>query len=325
MRNRINDTFNTYSHLDFISLKEKTENQILPHPIAREMLDSISYHISDVCALPFVSKKDLIKQVLLHLPRFPEDKLQDFSFIFSQIQRLSSRLLALRVQYKEFYPRLEIHSLNPDETYFCKVSPETAKIIHERFHYLGSFREDGIHLGLYYTPGKSLNPKLMGLATISTFDLINIKDKLPFGICTEEARVFSRIFVFDWAPRNTVSYLIGRTFSWLRRNLPFVKVLLTYSNPSLGFSGTVYKATNWLFFGKEKNNRYLYLDSNYVTERFLRKSYNTSNFHELRACLGNRISSSVQTLLPLEVYIYFIDPVLRRTHKSLFNYEFDRS
>ncbi|MFX0139765.1 MAG: hypothetical protein ACFFDN_39360 [Candidatus Hodarchaeota archaeon] len=325
MRNRINDTFKTYSHLDFISMKEKTENQILLRYISRKMLGSITYHISDFCELPFVSEKDLIKQVLLHRPRFSEEKLHDFSFIFGLIQTLSRRLLSLRAQYVEFYPRLEIHSLNPDETYFCKVSPETAKIIHERFHYLESFRADGIHLGLYYIPEKSLNPKLMGLATISKFDLINIKSKLPFGICTEEVRVLSRIFVFDWVPRNTVSYLIGGTFSWLRKNLPFVKILLTYSNPNLGFSGTVYKATNWLFFGKEKNNRFLYLDSNYATERFVRKLYGTSNFHELRASLGNRISSSIQTLLPLDVYIYFIDPALRRTHKSLFNFEFDRS
>lgn len=301
------------------------EDHILFYFISREMADRIAHYISDISLPPLLSEEDLIRQVLLHLPRFSEDKQKDFSLIAEEIQRITIRLLSLRKQYREFSHHYRICSLYPEKIYFDELPLDIAKIIHERFHYLQSFREDGIHFGLYYAPTNSSNTILMGLVTISPFDLINIERKLPFGICAEEIMVLSRIFVFNWAPKNTVSYLLGRTFSWLRMNMPNIKMLLTYLNPNLGFTGTVYKATNWIFLGREKNLRYLYLNSNYITERCLRKLYGTPNFYKLRKFLGNRISTSIQPLLPLELYIYFVDSELRRIHKSSFSYEFERS
>lgn len=314
-----------HSVLDSIKLKAKCEDNMPFYFISREKLDRITRYFSDISFPPLVNEKDIIRQILLHLPRFSEDEQKDFSLIADEIQRITNRLLSLREQYKEFCHHYRVDSLNPDKIYFDKVQPETAKIIHERFHYLESFREEAIHFGLYYVPARSSDTKLMGLVTISPFDLINIENKLPFDICAKEIMVLSRIFVFNWAPKNTVSYLLGRIFSWLRMNMPTIKILLTYLNPNLGFTGAVYKATNWLFFGREKNTRYFYIDSNYVTERFVRKLYGTSNILKLRKHLGNRISSSIWPLLPLELYIYFVDPGLRRIYKNSFSYEFERS
>jgi hypothetical protein len=99
-------------------------------------------------------------------------------------------------------------------------------------------------------------------------------------------------------------------------------MLLTYLDPNLGFRGTVYRATNWVLFGREKKTRYLYLDDNYVTDRRMIKEYGTADLLKLRPLLGSRITSSHEPLRPLELYIYFLDSEDRSRHNQSSVHEF---
>jgi hypothetical protein len=132
------------------------------------------------------------------------------------------------------------------------VDPDSARFIHQTYHYLGSYREDGIHLGLYTTLENSRDWSLLSIATLSPFDLSHMIAALPSGIAPEQTMVLSRLFAFNWCPRNTISYMLGRVFEWIKEELPGIKLLVTYLNPNLGFDGSVYKATNWILLGLEK-------------------------------------------------------------------------
>jgi hypothetical protein len=162
----------------------------------------------------------------------------------------------------------------------------------------------------------------MSLVSLSPFDLWHIREALPYTIHPEEVLVLSRLFAYDTAPPNTVSFTLGRVFAWLQSHMPPIKALISYLNPNLGFRGTVYKATNWRLLGEEAKSRYLYIGGNYVTDRYAIKTYGTADARKLANVLGSAISTSVRQLLPLQIFIYFLDPSLRAAAPPTFGNHF---
>jgi hypothetical protein len=199
------------------------------------------------------------------------------------------------------------------------LDPSLAQLLQENYHYLGSYRSDGVHFGLNISGGR----QLLSAVTLSPFDLPHLVDALPESIRPGEVMVLSRMLAFSWSPRNTISHTLSRVVDALRERLPHVKLLLTYLNPNLGFTGSSYKASNWLLFGKERKKRYLYFDTNYVTDRNMIELYGTADLYKLRSTVGDRITSSVQTLEPLRIYAYFLDTAMRRKFKGEFDYDFE--
>src|SRR5207245_11774724 len=130
----------------------------------------------------------------------------------------------------------------------------------------------------------------VALAAFSPFDLSHVSGLLP----TTEARVMvlSRVFVFDWAPRNCVSYLLAKARSWIEEEVPSTAMLLTYVNPNVGFTGASYRASGWVSFAEEEPTVYAYVDGLYTTERALVQRFGTSQPAELSALLGARFETS---------------------------------
>src|SRR5207253_687620 len=86
------------------------------------------------------------------------------------------------------------------------------------------------------------------------------------GVASSAASVVSRVFAFDLAPRNTLSFLLAAV---QREERHFgVTDLLTYVNPNMGFTGTSYYAANWAL-AAEAPHKYYYLDDRYITLREL--------------------------------------------------------
>ena len=112
----------------------------------------------------------------------------------------------------------------------------------------------------------------------------------------------SRVFAFDWAPRNVISFLLARTeeSEAMNRN---VKMLLTYLNPNMGFNGASYKAANWMEVGLETGTRYAYLRGDYITDRRL---------SSLPLWERHLVQFSQMRLLPLQVLGRFLDRDLAR-------------
>lgn len=56
-----------------------------------------------------------------------------------------------------------------------------------------------------------------------------------------------RLWVADGYGRNIESYVLGKSFDWLKIHRPHIKALISYADPEAGHDGIVYRATNWLY------------------------------------------------------------------------------
>jgi len=185
---------------------------------------------------------------------------------------------------------------SPRALTFCEVAPETTAFVTQRFHYLRSPRRDARGYGLFTGAGT-----LVALCTSSPLDVPRLTDMLERdGRNPSNARVLSRVFAFEGAPKNSISYLLARAGERERRF--DVRDYLTYVNPNLGFSGTSYKASGWSLLGDEPGTTYRYLDGRYITDRQLTTLFGKHDDRAYRALLGNRFRVSEMPLAPLLVF-----------------------
>ncbi|MFN0314743.1 MAG: hypothetical protein ACKVQA_06885 [Burkholderiales bacterium] len=65
----------------------------------------------------------------------------------------------------------------------------------------------------------------------------------------------ARLWIGDEIPKNGESWLIAKSVKYIRRERPEVVALVTYADPSVGHSGAVYKAANWVEDGRTDEGR----------------------------------------------------------------------
>jgi hypothetical protein len=237
----------------------------------------------DLC--PF----DLKLRVLLHLPRFQAVELETDNVIFEEIGRLARATLATQRDFKGWVNHEPIATLKRSDAHVSEVSDEVAAEYHRRFHYIGACR-DGRHFALQFE--RSQVPA--ALVTISEMDVEKIRIHLPL-LEVQRNLLLSRMFAFRWAPRNTISYLLGQVTRWLKREGQ-TDSLVTWVNPNLGFQASSYRAANWFYLGSEPVI-YRYLDGNYLTARQL--------FDKAKNSTPN-IETSKFRLAPLQIWRYRI-------------------
>jgi hypothetical protein len=247
---------------------------------------SVSALLKSPDSYRFPSSRDQLLQALLHLPRLANiDGRMDVETARAELDRLE----AGRLDEVKPYARLaaapsSIPSLN--ELDVRVIAGDDAEPIASHFHYLRSFRRDSLCVAAV------AESRIVALCMISPFDLPHIARKLavePY----EDVAVVSRVFAFDWAPRNTISFMLARA-----EKVASARLLLTYLNPNMGFTGASVRAANWEPAGFETGTRYAYLAASYITDRRL------ANLapKELRAAEFSRMR-----LLPLEVYRRVLD------------------
>lgn len=68
----------------------------------------------------------------------------------------------------------------------------------------------------------------------------------------EEILELTRMYFVDSAPKNTESSALAMMRAFVRKWFPSVRLLLSYSDPSQGHTGGIYKADGWAMLGKTK-------------------------------------------------------------------------
>jgi hypothetical protein len=185
---------------------------------------------------------------------------------------------------------------SPHSLRFDEVDATIAREITERFHYLRSARNDGRAYGLFAHTGCPV-----ALCVVSPLDVPHIGNVLLVaGRSSKLARVVSRVFVFEGAPRNLISYLLAHVGREEKRR--GTTDLATYVNPNMGFSGSSYKASGWRLLGDEPGTAYRYLDGRYITERRLEEAFGRQDDAGYRRLLGARFDVSCMPLKPLLVF-----------------------
>jgi hypothetical protein len=235
-------------------------------------------------------------QTLLQLPRIADER----GFAPATLVDAILLELATELPASPEWSVADSASSSPRALDFQDVDLDEGRQVMERFHYLRSARLDGRIYGLRSKAGR-----LVALCVSSPLDVDRLAELLRREQrVTQTARVLSRVFVFEGAPPNTISYLLSRAARSERRL--GVTDWVTYVNPNMGFSGVSYLASGWHYLGDEPGTTYKYLDNRYITERELTTRFGPHDDESYYRLLGDRFSKSVMPLSPLLVFSRYL-------------------
>jgi hypothetical protein len=270
--------------------------------------DSIFLHASERAIDPLA----LRSRLLLHLPRLvTADDLPGERDIQEEILAVCHVL----EESKRKYAREYTQSLKPPERpialsdlEFGPLDADTAKMYHESFHYIGSYRP-----GHHFAFRDRNSGRIVCIGSVATFDLKHAEEKILPQIDPQSVWIFSRFFAFRWAPQNTFSHFWGK----LRRQMierHDTKLMFSFINPNVGFNACSHKAAQWVDFAYEESTRYMYLNGRYRTMRFFVENYGVSDPGELKEKLGSSFKVSTMDLRPMWILAI---PLQRRARKVI--------
>lgn len=145
----------------------------------------------------------------------------------------------------------------------CKIKEinyQTGSRIIETYHYAHRVPSMSVLIGMF------VDDILAGVISYSK-TLNNISASICGEEYTDNVLELSRLFIFDWAGRNSESYFIGQSFNFIPNN---ICILLSYSDKKQNHLGTIYQATNWLYtrISKPSNGReYMLSDGTILTRQ----------------------------------------------------------
>jgi hypothetical protein len=272
--------------------------------LVRTHEDSIFSHARERSIDPLT----LRTQLLLHLPRlvkpgyFPDEWV-----IQKEILAVSDFLEESQRPYAQWLKQPE-SPIALSDLVFVSLDAEIARIYHERFHYVGSYRP-----GRHFAFKDKNSGRIVCIGSVADFDLNHAAEKIAPHVDPQSVLVLSRFFAFRWAPENTFSYFHGKLRLQLINECD-TKLMFSFINPNLGFNAGSHKGAHWVLFAHEMGTRYMYLDGRYRTMRFFIQNYGMSDAKELKAKLGDSFEVSTVDLHPMSLLAI---PLQRRARKAI--------
>lgn len=172
-------------------------------------------------------------------------------------------------------------------------------------------------LGLYYIEDDHLffsgnNEKLIGVMSyghpVSNRAIGSITKSVPLEL--DNVLELTRLVCLDGYGKNVESYFIGQSFHWLKKNAPEVKVLISYADPEQTHTGTIYRATNWLYQGCGQTKLMpdyslkLFEDGDWIHSRTVAAKFGHKAIESLAKKIGHTFWRKEET--SKHRYIYFL-------------------
>jgi hypothetical protein len=241
-----------------------------------------------------VPGRALSVRTLLHLPRLARPNgTVGRNQVIAELNRNAVRLRRDQREIERLIPKdkFELADLR-----FVRIPNSDADQIFSNLHYLRSARAGSLNFALV----DPVNMLPVTLCSVSPLEWMKVGRQLQtqFNVPMEAAWDVSRVYSFDVAPVNAISYLLAKVRQVIRREVPGVRLLTTAVDPNLGFTGASYRAANWQEWMSIEARPYLYVDSVYASPRQLRTRFGGANLNELRrANPGGRFEQSRAKLL----------------------------
>lgn len=246
-----------------------------------------------------VPHRALSVRTLLHLPRLARPNgTVGRNQVVAELNRNAGRLA---------HDQRSIQKLIPTDKYalpdlrFVRLGHLEADQIFSRLHYLRSARPGSLNFALV----DPVNKLPVTLCSVSSLEWMRVGRQLQaqFGVPLGAAWDVSRVYSFDVAPPNAISFLLAKVRQVIRREIPAVQLLTTAVDPNLGFVGSSYRAANWQQWMSIEARPYLYVDGVYASPRQLRTRFGGANLAELRAAYPHgRFEQSRAKLLDSVIY-----------------------
>jgi hypothetical protein len=128
------------------------------------------------------------------------------------------------------------------DVYYCNevIDFDTKQFI-QRWHYSKSARS--LQQKHVFKLVERYTEKLVGVAVYGN-PMCNKLDK--------DIIELRRLCLIDDTPKNTESFFIAKTLKWLGKNTEYSRVV-SFADPNHGHGGTIYKASNFEYEGREGN------------------------------------------------------------------------
>ena len=166
---------------------------------------------------------------------------------------------------------VEMETFDRSQVTMQEIPFKLAKSIIVKHHYSKTFPSAELCLGFY------VKEKLNAVIVYGKSATARMADSLP-GEYLELVRLFS----FDWAGKNMESYSIGQIIKFIKKNLPNVKVLISFADPEQGHLGKVYQATNWLYCGLSQPDEWYIVDDKKIHPRSMVAKFGTRGGKKLK-------------------------------------------
>jgi hypothetical protein len=254
--------------------------------------------VSDTAARMGVESRALAVRALLQLPRVasPSGWIGRRN-LEREIQKSAQ---GLRVDARAAQDYLPVGSFALADLSFEQIDSDRADAVFKSLHYLRSARAGSLNFGLV----DPINRRPVSLVSMSRLEWSCVRNEIcaQFDMAPGAIWEVSRMYSFDYAPANVISYLLARLRAHLRRSGDSIDLLTTAVDQNLGFTGSSYKAANWQHWLSVVARPYMYEWGRYVTPRQLREWYGTSNPAELQARYPRRFERSRTRLLDSLIY-----------------------
>lgn len=236
-----------------------------------------------------VNRRELAVRTRLHRPCYA-DAAGKVSYWAAVAVVVSSAAQLRRDQrsVRDLIPRRE-YTLS--ELEFRQIG-EDADRVFGSLHYLRNARHGSLNFALV---DKTTSTPVT-LCSASPLEWKRVADQvlLQFGVPQAAAWDLSRVYSFDGAPPNAVSYLLAQVRKYFQKRGD-VELLTTVVDPNLGFTGSSYLASNWQRWMTVRARPYLYYKGRYMSLRQMWAAFPTvRHIDELCAIDRNATRSWVE-------------------------------
>lgn len=207
--------------------------------------------------------------------------------------------------------------VNIDKVSVRKINNSVAKDIIVKHHYSHAWTMCSLALGVFYKTGKEMDffegeeEELIGCLVFGNPVGRSTAASLSSYLKISQVYELTRLFIHDGYGKNIESYCIGQSLGYIKRNLPNIKSVISYSDPEQGHVGTIYKATNAIYQGNDialmpnfsvsLTKPYEWLHSRTVSAR-----YGTHNVEKLKKILGKTFYRKKES--PKHRYLWILSP-----------------
>ena len=98
----------------------------------------------------------------------------------------------------------------------------------------------------------------------------------------------ARMVSLEPKPKNLESFCIARALNWLKKNMPNIKIVISYADNTAGHHGYCYQASGFTYYGQSRPTKEHFIDGKRIHERVLNSRYGSSSVENCQKILGDR-------------------------------------